>query len=502
MPNPSAPALLEVHQITKRFPGVLALDRVDLTLGRGEVLAVIGENGAGKSTLVKILAGAQAPDSGEILLDGRRATVDSVRTATNLGIALIHQELNLCDNLEVSANIFLGREPRRWMFVDQAATDRRSRQALAQIGLDVDPATLVSRLAIGKRQMVEIAKALSANARILIMDEPTSSLSQHETEALFGVIKELRRNGVSILYISHRLGEVRQLADRVLVLRDGKNAGQLARDQIDHDAMVRLMVGRDISQFYARIHHHRGRPLLEVQDLVVPANPTHRLSFSVASGEIVGVAGLVGAGRTELLQALFGIVPALSGTIRIVGEKVQLASPWDAMRAGLALVPEDRKQQGLILQMAVRQNISLAGLRRNRLPAGFLNRRIERRDATRMIDLLKIKKSGDDQTVQYLSGGNQQKVVLGKWLSLTPHVLLMDEPTRGIDVGSKQEIYTLMERLADEGVGILFASSEMEEILGMPDRVLVMHEGRISGELERDALSEQAVMRLATGQEA
>ncbi len=485
--------------MTKRFPGVLALDHVDLALDRGEVVAVIGENGAGKSTLVKILAGAQTPDSGDILLDGRRATVDSVRTATDLGIALIHQELNLCDNLDVRANIFLGREPRRWMFVDRAETERRSRRALAHIGLDADPATIVSRLSIGQRQMVEIAKALSANARILIMDEPTSSLSQHETEAFFRVINELRRSGVSILYISHRLGEVKQLADRVLVLRDGKNAGQLARGQIDHDAMVRLMVGRDISQFYARKHHHRGHPVLEVQDLVVPANPTHRLNFSVASGEIVGVAGLVGAGRTELLQVLFGIVPALSGTIRIAGQIVPLTSPGDAMRAGLALVPEDRKQLGLIVQMAVRQNIGLAGLDRNRLPAGFLNRRIERQNATRMIELLGIKTAGQDQTVQYLSGGNQQKVVVAKWLSLGPRVLLMDEPTRGIDVGSKQEIYALMERLAEQGVGVLFASSEMEEILGMPDRVLVMHEGRISGQLAREALSEQAVMRLATG---
>jgi ribose transport system ATP-binding protein len=299
--------ILEVRNVTKRFPGVRALRDVSLSLFPGEVLAVIGENGAGKSTLMKILAGVQTPDSGEIRVAGRPVTIDSVQTAQRLGIALIHQELNLADNLDVGANIFLGREPRAWGLIDRRRIDHDSEDLLERVGLAVSPRTIVNRLSIGRQQMVEIAKALSVNARILIMDEPTSSLSQHEAGALYALVKDLRRQGVSIVYISHRLGEVRELADRVVVLRDGENAGELARDEIDHDRMVRMMVGRDVSRFYARTPHPPGETVLEVEDLVVPANPLHRVSFALGRGEIVGVAGLVGAGRTELLETLFGI---------------------------------------------------------------------------------------------------------------------------------------------------------------------------------------------------
>ena len=346
--------------------------------------------------------------------------------------------------------------------------------------------------------MVEIAKALSADARVLIMDEPTSSLSRHETENLYRVVRELSARGVSVVYISHRLGEVKELADRVLVLRDGQNAGELKRDEINHDHMVNLMVGRDLTQFYGRKSHSPGDLSLEVQRLRTPAHPEHELNFSVRAGEIVGVAGLVGAGRTELLRVLFGIDRRLGGLIQIAGHSLELRSPRDAIQAGLALVPEDRKEQGVIVEMAVRENLSLASLRHNG-HGGFLNRAAERQIARQMIQQLNVKTPGDHQLVQFLSGGNQQKVVLGKWLALKPRLLLLDEPTRGIDVGAKQEIYRLMEELAGQGVAILFVSSEMEEILRMSDRALVLHEGRLAGELRRDELSEEAVMQLATG---
>ena len=493
-----ATPLLEVGQVTKQFPGVLALRGVDLTLYRGEVLAVIGENGAGKSTLMKILAGVQPADSGEICIDGQPVQFQSVREALAHGVALIHQELNLADNLDVSANIFLGREPLRFGLIDHDRVKRESREFLDAVGLEADPTTLVKKLPVGKQQMVEIAKALSVNARVLIMDEPTSSLSQRETENLFAVIKDLRARGVSIVYISHRLGEVKELADRVTVLRDGKNAGVLARAEINHDAMVRLMVGRDLSAFYQNTPREPGAVALQATDLRTPVHPKHTLNFEVRAGEIVGMAGLVGAGRTELLQTLFGVTPAIGGTIAIDGEPVNPKTPNEAIAAGIALAPEDRKQQGVILEMAVRENMSLPSLRRDQRH-GFLNRQKEAEITAKMIDQMRIKTPDAEQEVRYLSGGNQQKVVLGKWLAMKPFVLLLDEPTRGIDVGAKQEIYGLMEQLAADGVAILFVSSEMEEVLGMSDRALVMHEGRLAGELRRDELNEEAVMQLATG---
>jgi ribose transport system ATP-binding protein len=495
----SAP-LLEVRRLAKSFPGVRALKGVSLSLARGEVLAVIGENGAGKSTLMKILAGVQGADSGEVLLDGRPVEIRSVHGALAHGIALIHQELNLADNLDVAANIFLGREKLRGGLIDTKWLRRDARQYLDAVGLEVDPATLVSTLTIGHQQLVEIAKALSVNARVLIMDEPTSSLSGHEAENLFKVIHDLRTRGVSIIYISHRLGEVRQLADRVIVLRDGENAGELARAEIEHARMVKLMVGRDLSQFYPHVPHTAGDIVLEASCLRTPTHPRQPLSFRICAGEIVGLAGLVGSGRTELLTTLFGVTPAVGGAMRVAGREVAPQSPREAIAAGLALVPEDRKKQGVILEMAVRSNVSLATLRRDQR-YGWLNRRRAAEISAEMIRSLQIKTPHDRQIVQFLSGGNQQKVVLGKWLALRPRVLLLDEPTRGIDVGAKQEIYRLMEELARQGVAILFVSSEMEEILGMSDRALVMHEGRLAGELARDELSEEAVMHLATGSE-
>ena len=496
----SAP-LMEVRCVSKSFPGVSALQDVSLTLNRGEVLAVVGENGAGKSTLMKILAGVQRPDRGEILLAGRTVALDSVHAALAAGIVLIHQELNLAENLDVGANIFLGREPRRFGFTDKRRIDEESAAVLRRVGLNVSPRRIVGNLSIGQQQMVEIAKALAVNARVLIMDEPTSSLSRHETEQLFRVVRELRERGISVVYISHRLGEVKALADRVVVLRDGRNAGELSRDEIEHDRMVRLMVGRDLARMA-----HRPTAAVNAKDLMLEAvgvrtaaHPNDPINFAVRAGEIVALTGLVGAGRTELLEVLFGVTPAAGGEVRVGGRKVLLNGPCDAIRAGIALVPEDRKLQGLILGMAVCENVSLACLSRASHRGSFVNFADERRVVSDMIRQLDIRTPSDRQVTQYLSGGNQQKVVLAKWLAMRPKVLLLDEPTRGVDVGAKQEIYRLMEALAERGVAILFVSSEMEEVLRMADRALVIHDGRITGQLSREELSEEAVMQLATG---
>jgi ribose transport system ATP-binding protein len=494
----SPPLLLEGRGITKSFPGVKALKGVDLKLSPGEVLAVIGENGAGKSTLMKILAGVQSHDEGELRIDGQPVRFSGVEDALGNGIALIHQELNLADNLDVAANIFLGREPRRFGLMNTSLMHAQASDWLQKVGLRVPPETIVGHLTIGHQQLVEIAKALSVNARVLIMDEPTSSLSQHETEQLFAVIRDLSAKGVAIVYISHRLGEVKALAHRVTVLRDGENAGSIEKQDIHHDQMVRLMVGRDVSQYYALKERQTGEVIMKVEGLRTPHAPEHALHFELRSGEIVGVAGLVGAGRTEMLQTLFGVAPAVGGSMWVAGRSFTPQSAAQAIECGLALVPEDRKQQGLILEMAIKENMSLASLRRDQR-RGFLDFGSEQDIADRMIADMRIKTPSDMQQAQYLSGGNQQKVVLGKWLAMKPRILLLDEPTRGIDVGAKQDIYRLMEKLAEQGVAILFVSSEMEEIIGMSDRALIMHEGRLAGGLPRAELSEQSVMQLATG---
>lgn len=493
--------LLEVRTVTKRFPGVVALDQVSLTIAEGEVLAVIGENGAGKSTLMKILAGIQKPDQGEIFWEGNAVDVSSVDDAMELGIALIHQELNLADNLDVGANIFLGREPRNKMgLVDRRKIREESAKVLKQVGLDVSPDLNLARLSIGQQQLVEIAKAMSMDARVLIMDEPTSSLSAHETQRLFEVVKDLKRQGVGVIYISHRLGEVKELADRVAVFRDGQNSGELDREEISHDSMVKLMVGRDVSRLYQRTPHTPGDEVLIVSDLVTPAWPQQKVSFSLRAGEIVGLSGLVGAGRTELLQVLFGVDDALAGTIDVCGQRHRFRHPQQAIAAGMVLVPEDRKGQGLVVDWPLDRNGSLPGIDRNLKAGAFIDKRNEAKTAEEMIESLNIKTPTRKQILQFLSGGNQQKVVLGKWLALNPKILLLDEPTRGIDVGAKEEIYRLMDQLAGKGLAVLFVSSELEEIMGVSDRVLVMHEGRLTGELPREDFSEEAIMQLATGQ--
>lgn len=499
--------LLEARGISKRFGGVQALSDVSVHLYPSEVLAVVGENGAGKSTLMKILGGVILPDRGEIFLDGNSVHLNSPRAAAHRGIALIHQELSLCDNLSVAENIFLGYEPRtRLGFVNRHLMIQDASLVLQKLGLlqaQVSPSLPVYRLSIGHQQMVEIARALASHARILIMDEPTSSLSQHETDRLMSLIRELKFHGVSIIYISHRLREVQQIADRVCVLRDGRNAGELPREEISHDRMVQLMVGRQLGvrssvHSSSRWPANRSSPSLSVRSLRTLFAPEERVSLELQAGEIVGLAGLVGAGRTELARALFGIDPAVGGEIRLNGQPLSLHSPRDAIRAGVALVPEDRKQQGLILEMAIRENITLAGLG-GWARAGFVCAQVVKRIANEMKEQLQIRAASLELPVESLSGGNQQKVVLAKWLSLRPRVLILDEPTRGVDVGAKEEIYRLMRQLAESGVAILMISSELQEVLSVPDRVLVMHQGRVMGELRGDSLTEENVMHLATG---
>jgi ribose transport system ATP-binding protein len=499
----SSSPLLEVRAIRKHFPGVQALDRVSLQVGAAEVLAIVGENGAGKSTLMKILAGIHVPDGGELFLDGRPIPADGVAGAMRRGIVLIHQELNLAENLSVAANLFLGRERVRggWLgWLNQSAMNEEARALLRRVGLDVSPTHRVGELPPGQRQLVEIARALSLSARLIIMDEPTSSLTQTETERLFEVIDDLKRAGVAVVYISHRLAEVRRVADRVVVLRDGRNAGGLGREEINHDAMVRLMVGRDLKQFYPRRRAVSARaPVrLALREVIFTGGPARPISFQIRGGEIVGMAGLVGAGRTELAEALFGIRRVIGGQVLLDGVAVNIRHPREAIAAGLLLVPEDRRHHGLVLTDSVQHNLTLPNLKRlSRL--GWIVSRRESRMGRELIDHLRVKTASPAKVVGLLSGGNQQKVVLGKWLARRPRVLIFDEPTRGVDVGARSEIYALMEQLAGEGVAILMISSDLEEILGISDRVLVLHEGRLAGELPRAALSEEAVMHLATG---
>jgi len=493
--------MLQAKGIWKRFPGVQALEDVSFALHSGEVVALIGENGAGKSTLGKVFAGIHRPDRGKIRLDGEEVLIQDVRRAGQLGIALIHQELNLVDNLTVVENIFLGHEP-RWgpAFFATRKANEGAKQHLQRVGLDLPPSTPLRKLSTGQQQLVEVAKALSLHAKILVMDEPTSSLSESETKTLIQVVRQLRGEGVAILFVSHRLGEVKKVADRVVVLRDGKNAGELDAKDCTHDRMVALMVGRDISQFYQKKNLRPGDVALHVKELITERAADKKLSFSLREGEILGLGGLVGAGRTELVETLFGIRKRLGGTVYVKGVALPGNSPSHAIQTGLGLVPEDRKVAGLILEMALRDNVTLVALRA--ITGSILLRKAkETRAAERMAEELHIRRSNIMQPASLLSGGNQQKAVLAKWLLLNPKVLILDEPTRGIDVGAKQDIYKLMCTLTQKGTAILMVSSEMEELLAMSDRVLVMNEGKIAGELSGDDLKEEAVVSLGTAVE-
>jgi ribose transport system ATP-binding protein len=491
--------ILRMQGICKRFPGVIALDSVDLDVYTAEVVALIGENGAGKSTLMKVLGGIYLPDAGTIEIDGTPVRIHSVRDAARYSIGFIHQELQLLDNLDIASNIFLGREP-VWggplRLIDRKAIEAETEPQLERVGLSLSPRTRVAQLSLAQKQLVEIAKSLTWNTRLLLMDEPTSSLTGVETERLLQVVRDLRSRGVSVVYISHRLSEIEKIADRVVALRDGKNGGTLDRDSIRHDNMVRVMVGRELGDFYGARETTKERVCLEIRNLRTRRYPAHEVSLSIRHGEILGLAGLVGAGRTDLARALFGIEQPLSGDILIDEVSVTIHSPRDAIKAGMFLVPEERRTSGLILRMKVRENLTLPGLPIY-ASSGIIQPDRERLAAQKMRDELTIKTPSIETAVANLSGGNQQKVVLAKWLALNPKVILFDEPTRGIDVRGKAELYRLMRQLAEKGVAMLMISSEMEEILGNSDRVAVMHDGRITGILDRSACSEEAVMRLA-----
>jgi ribose transport system ATP-binding protein len=500
MTTASTPAL-EMRHISKQYPGVRALDDVSLTVEPGEVHALLGENGAGKSTLMKILAGAQPKDSGEILLNGAPVHIDSPQKAMDLGISIIYQEFNLVPYLSAGENIFLGREPRAALpgFVDFKTLYSTAQTVIDRLGVRLDARTPVNQLSIAQQQMVEIAKATSKKSRIIVMDEPSATLTDHELQALFGLIRQLKGEGVSIVYISHRLEEVFEVCDRATIMRDGhwvatKDVKDLTREEI-----IRLMVGRELKEAIPKVAAKQGEPALVVKHLN-RAGVLHDISFEVRQGEILGFAGLVGAGRTETARAIFGADPIDSGTIEVFGKAVRIRSPQDAIKHGIGLVTEDRKQQGLVLGMVMRENNTLANL--DLLSSlGFIRRREEREVAEKYRADLSIRTPTIEQTVQNLSGGNQQKVVLAKWLFTGSKILIFDEPTRGIDVGAKSEIYKLMNALAAQGVAIIMISSELPEVLGMSDRILVMHEGQITGELSRADATQEKIMHLATGGE-
>jgi ribose transport system ATP-binding protein len=438
--------LLELKGITKRFPGVVALSGVNLSVGKGEVVALIGENGAGKSTLMKALGGVHQPDEGQIFFEGKPVTIRHVSDALALGIGFIHQELNVLDNLDVASNIFLGREP-LWggplHLIDRQRICSESEVYLKRLGLDISPRTSLKELSIAQQQMVEIAKALSQNARVIIMDEPTSSLTLTETDRLLATVKDLRAAGVSIIYISHRLGEIEQIADRAVALRDGGNAGELGAGKITHENMVALMVGRKLEDLYVKGKGPQQKGYFEVKGLRTQFRPHHRISFDIASGEILGFAGLVGAGRSEMAQAIFGVEPALEGSIHLNGKELNIRNCRDAISAGIFLAPEDRRKTGLVTSMAVRENITMAGMKRYSRWS-LINRQSEDEVSKREVISLRVKTPSIEARAMNLSGGNQQKVVLAKWLSLNPRLLIVDEPTRGIDIGAKAEIYRLM----------------------------------------------------------
>lgn len=493
--------ILQMKKVEKRFPGVHALKGVDLEVHSGKVVALIGENGAGKSTLMKILGGVHQPDGGEILIDGQAATIQKVSDATHYGIAFIHQELNVLDNLDVAANVFLGREPTYGgplRLVNRRKMNKETQTLLNRLGLNISPQTPLIRLSVAQQQLVEIAKALSLNARILIMDEPTSSLSLTESRLLLKVVDDLRNQGVGIIYISHRLGEVVEIADYVVVMRDGANAGSLTRDEISHDRMVTMMVGRDIESFYQQPIGESTPGYFEVEGLRLTRYPNKQVSFSVGKGEILGIAGLVGAGRSEMAQAIFGVDRSIAAKLSLNSQPIRIRSSQDAISKGIYLVPEDRRQVGLITDISIRENLSLPALYRY-ATAGLMKLERERNGAKESCEQLNVKAHSVEVKAANLSGGNQQKVVLAKWLALNPKVMIFDEPTRGIDVGAKSEIYQLMRKLAESGVAIIMISSDMEEVLHISDRVAVMHEGAINGVLARQDCSEENIMQLAVG---
>ncbi len=496
----AAPPFLVLTDLSKSYVGVRALRNFSMTVSPGEVIGIVGENGAGKSTLMKLLGGVIAPDSGTITTDGTDHPALSVAQSIAAGIAFVHQELNLFDNLDVAGNVYIGREPRKGgllQLVDRQRQRAMTAPLLKRVGANFPPETPVASLSLAQRQLVEIAKALSVDARLVILDEPTSSLPVAETEKLLEVIAALKAHGIAVIFISHRLHEIERSADRVIALRDGSLAGVLAKDEISHDRMVKLMIGRDLL-VQAAEPVVPGPAILRLKAVRTATYPDQPVDLDLHAGEILGLAGLVGAGRTELARVIFGVDPMLGGAIELSGEPLKIRSTADAVARGIFLAPEDRKATGVLLGMPIQQNISLPNLGAH-ARRFIVSRDLEAKTANIQREKLNIKASNMMTLTGLLSGGNQQKVVLGKWLAMAPKVMIMDEPTRGIDIGAKAEIYQLMRALAKSGVAILMISSDMEEVIGVSDRIAVMHQGGISGYLTRDEFSEENVLLLAIG---
>lgn len=487
--------ILEIQNVTKRYPGVLALNNVSIEIREGEIHALVGENGAGKSTLIKTITGAITPDEGKIIYQGKEYKELNPIFSGKIGIEAIYQEFNLAPELSVEENIFLGYKVNQGIFIDQKELAKRTREILKSLDVDIDPSTKIRDLSVAYMQLIEISKALAKNVKLLIMDEPTAPLTDNEVGILFGLVKQLKKDGVSIIYISHRLDEIFELSDRVTVMRDGNVIKTVNIDETDKNQLIYDMVGRELKETYPTRVPNYGDTLLEVKGICGPANK--ETSFSIKAGEIVGLAGLVGAGRTEIARLIIGADKKYSGEVYVDGKQVKINSPKDAIENGIAYVSEDRKNQGVLLKKSIRWNITLPILRRLS-KFGFVDMKKENECVNNYKDALRIKTPSLNQLVGNLSGGNQQKVAVAKWLASESKILILDEPTRGIDVGAKQEIYELINKLTQEGLGILMISSEMEEIMGMSDRMLVMAEGKIVGELEKEEFAQDTILKYAS----
>lgn len=492
--------MLRMEGVSKIFPGVKALDNVDITAYGGEVTALMGENGAGKSTLMKILSGVYQKDAGKVFIDGEEANIKGIKSAEEYGITIIHQEMSVLNNLTVAENIFLGNEKYHKFTgkINKKELIERTKLFLDQIGANINPNTLVSSLNLGEKQMVEIAKSLTKNARVIIMDEPTTALTEVETKNLFKVIDNLKKKGIAIIYISHRMEEIFAICDRVEVLRDGKYVGNALIKEIDNDKLISMMVGRKIEDQFPYKEVQAGKYILEVKDLNSNVG-IKNISFSVKEGEILGIAGLMGSGRTEVAKTIFGEYKKTSGTIKIKGKEVVIKNIQEAIDNGICYLSEDRKKEGCILGLSVAENMILSNLKKYEGKMMGIDKEKAIKDIDYYIDKIKIKTPSRDQLIKNLSGGNQQKVILAKWLMLSPEILIIDEPTRGIDVGAKKEIYELLNELKASGKAIIMISSDLPEVLGISDRILVMSERRISGELKREEASQESIMKLAIG---
>lgn len=491
--------ILELKKINKSFPGVKALSDVDLTLRKGEVLALVGENGAGKSTLMKILSGAYKKDSGSIVFEGKEVEIHSPKQSEELGIAIIYQELNLIQRVSIAENIFLGRYPKKKGTIQWNRMNKDAEDLLARLGLEMNVRMMLQGLSLAQRQIVEIVKAVSINAKIVIMDEPTSSLSHSETEILFRIIRMLKEQGTAIIFITHKLDEIYTVCDRMTILRDGCYVGTRDVKDITKEEMIEMMIGRELTNQYPQRNVEIGDKILEVKNLNDGGNRVKKVSFSVHAGEVLGFSGLVGAGRTETMRLIFGADKKAGGEILIRGKQVEIHSPRDAIRHGIGFVTENRKEEGLLLRSSVRINTVMAALKKILKSGLYFDFKKEKKAAEDYVKLLHTATPSVDQKTMFLSGGNQQKVVLAKWLFSDSEILILDEPTRGIDVGAKREIYEIINNLAAEGKVVIVVSSDMEEVMGISDRILVMHEGVISGELRREEFSQNRIANYAIG---